>query len=126
MQKTKLNDMRRSSFDIYGKPISILASLLLLAICASMMYIGKYEASIWAATISGIMSYFTLRPGKKSIKMDIGGVVVAVESDDTGVIRTGVAAVATSITNEISERTVQKAISASESIPPPIPNKEIK
>lgn len=96
--------------------IGAMSALALIATCILLLIKGKSDVASYPAIGAGIIGYLILRPGKRSVRINMGGVVVDVMSDDTGAFQTGVDAVVTQITHEISGRTLDLAREAS---PPP-------
>lgn len=106
-----------------GKCIVGLSAITLLAVCAYLVATGRATAAPFPALGSGFLGWLILRPGKRSVKVELpGGTVFQIISDDTGVIRTGITAVSSSISNQtISQDDVDRAIEASEKGTPPLP-----
>lgn len=104
---------------IAGRAIASLAALALIATCVILLFQRKADVAAYPAMCAAVIGYLILRPGKRSIRLSGGGVVVDVVSDDTGVIRTGVNAVMERITQEISEKTISQVRQSAQ--PPPIP-----
>lgn len=103
---------------IAGRVVGCLAAASLIATCIYLLIQRKPDVATYPGMCAAIIGYLIMRPGKRSIRISGGGVVVDVMADDTGVIKTGVDAVVGHITTEISGSTLQ---SIRQTQPPPIP-----
>ena len=102
-----------------GKILVGIASLSLLATCVYLLISNQPGRAPWPAIAAGILGYILLKPGKRSVQISMGGVVVDIISDDTGVLRKTTDSAVSNISQEISERTRFEAIG--KSTPPPLP-----
>ena len=110
-----------------GRGLATIAGLGLLSACLYLLLRGQPATSAWPAIAAGILGYFLFKPGKRSARVEVGGVVVSVVSDDTGLIRTGINAAVSSISHQqISEADIKAAMEASKSGTPPLPPISIK